>query len=370
MRPRQVFNRRRLISTGLKLGATALVGYGVVRVCQFSSVYLRPHYAGVYADPNFTPPPTPVPNYVFDKHTGAVTSVAWSWSSEYITSGSADKTALVWRASDGALVYKFIGYQYPVTSVTWSSDSMCIASSGADDGSVQVWDATDNKDIRSYTEQAGKALSLSWSVMKSLIASGGEDKSVHIWDGDNGKPQLTLHGHTGSVRAVAWSPFGATNLASASSDTTVRTWGSSFKWEGIYSPKDIVYRGHSAGVNALAWSRDGKMIASASDDGTVQVWNAKDGSHVVTYRGHKGPVNAVAWLYSYNISTNRSIFWLASGGEDTTVQVWELSGKRIATYARHTKPIRSLASGPFTSDLRIASASDDGTVHIWTVSNE
>src|SRR5689334_4095672 len=39
----------------------------------------------------------------------------------------------------------------------------------------------------------------------------------------------------------------------------------------------VVYRGHTAGVNAVAWSPDGVNIASASDDGTVQVWNAQTG---------------------------------------------------------------------------------------------
>ena len=366
--PRRVFSRRSLISMGLKVGGTALVGFAVVEACRFSFLFLGPHYAGVYVNPNFTPPPTPIPNYVFTKHTGPVTTIAWSPSGQYIVSGSADKTALVWRANDGALVYKFIGYQYPLTSVTWSRDSMCVASGGADDGTVQVWDATDNKDIRSFTEHSGKVLALSWADELSLIASGGEDTTVHVWDGNNGKSEKVLHGHTASVRAVAWSFPGEPNLASASSDKTVRTWAGTLELEGIYSPKDIVYRGHSAGVNALAWSRDGKMIASASDDGTVQVWNAKDGSHVVTYRGHTGPVSAVTWLYGFN--NTGEISWLVSGGEDTTVQVWELSGRRIATYNGHTRPIRSLATRPYASDLRVASASEDGTVQMWTVPSQ
>lgn len=362
-KPRGVLNRRRLISTGLKIGGTVLVGYGIVQVCVLAeSLFPRRYFTGVVAVP-FTPAPTPIPNFIFSQHKAAVTTIAWSPSGQFIASGSADKTVLVWRSRDGALVYTFTGYQSPVTSVTWSSDEMCVASSGADDGTVQVWDSTDSKDIHSYPEQSGKVLALSWSsIINSLMASGGEDKTVRLWNANDGHHITTLHGHTGSVRAVAWSPYGSLKLASASADTTVRIWESFFPQEGIVGQKNIICRGHSAAVNALSWSSDGKMIASASDDGTVQVWNTADGSHVFTYRGHKGPVNAVVWHTNADAPSSDTPF-LVSGGDDKTVQVWNLAGERLAIYTKHTAAIRSLAS----QYNRIASASDDHTVHIWTV---
>jgi len=66
---------------------------------------------------------------------------------------------------------------------------------------------------------------------------------------------------------------------------------------------------------AVAWSPDGQRIASGSDDGTVQVWNATDGGHVSTYQGHSSTVHAVAW----SPDGKR----IVSGSGDKTVQVWE-----------------------------------------------
>src|SRR6266536_1937877 len=57
----------------------------------------------------------------------------------------------------------------------------------------------------------------------------------------------------------------------------------------------VTYHGHAKKVNSIAWSPDGKRIASASDDGTVQVWDADTGKRVLTYRGHAGPVTTVVW---------------------------------------------------------------------------
>jgi len=75
------------------------------------------------------------------------------------------------------------------------------------------------------------------------------------------------------------------------------------------------YQGHSGAVYAVIWSPDSKRIASGGTDGTVQVWNAADGSHVFTYRGHSDVVEAVAW----SPDGKR----IASASDDNTVQVWE-----------------------------------------------
>src|SRR5205085_12583926 len=79
-------------------------------------------------------------------------------------------------------------------------------------------------------------------------------------------------------------------------------------------PKHFTFSGHSDGVNAVAWSPDSKRIASASSDGTVQVWDAANGSHVLKYHGHRSDVFAVAWSPDGK--------YIASGGLDNTVQVW------------------------------------------------
>jgi eukaryotic-like serine/threonine-protein kinase len=76
------------------------------------------------------------------------------------------------------------------------------------------------------------------------------------------------------------------------------------------------YRGHTAEVWALAWSPDSTRIASASSDGTVQVWDAMSGQHGFIYRGHRGPVQTVAWSPD---GTK-----IASGGTDQTVQAWQV----------------------------------------------
>src|SRR5437667_365767 len=67
------------------------------------------------------------------------------------------------------------------------------------------------------------------------------------------------------------------------------------------APNHFTYQGHSDYVSAVAWSPDGTYIASASNDGTVQVWHAFKGKLILTYKsppsakGEPAPWNAVAW---------------------------------------------------------------------------
>jgi eukaryotic-like serine/threonine-protein kinase len=121
-------------------------------------------------------------------------------------------------------------------------------------------------------------------------------------------------------------------------------------------PSHFTYSGHANYVSSVAWSPDAKRIASASGDGTVQVWSAQTGSKIYTYRGHSGDVLCLAWSPDGK--------YIASGGLDTTVQVWDASdGHHIYTYHGHADAIFSVAWSP--DETRIASASNDGTVQVW-----
>jgi WD40 repeat protein len=121
-------------------------------------------------------------------------------------------------------------------------------------------------------------------------------------------------------------------------------------------PAHFTYSGHTQYVAAVAWSPDGKRIASASGDGTVQVWDASNGSHVLTYRGHTGDVLDLAW------SPNGK--YIASAGLDTTVQVWNaVTGAHITTYQGHSEAVFAVSWSP--DSTRIVSGSGDGTVQVW-----
>src|SRR5205085_11719873 len=99
--------------------------------------------------------------------------------------------------------------------------------------------------------------------------------------------------------------------------------------KNAFSIYNDIYRGHHNAVSAVVWSPDGKRIASASYDKTVQVWDAATGHLSLNYRGHSNMVSAVAWS-----PDGKDI---ASASFDKTVQIWDATtGRRLWTFRGHT----------------------------------
>ena len=141
-------------------------------------------------------------------------------------------------------------------------------------------------------------------------------------------------------------------LASASGDGTVKVWD-------VAKLKEVTtLKGHTGSVTGVAFSPDGKYIASGSWDQTLKVWDVAKLKEVTTLKGHTGSVTGVAFSPDGK--------YIASGSWDQTLKVWDVAKlKEVTTLKGHTGSVTGVA---FSPDSRyIASGTSDGTVKVWDV---
>ena len=163
------------------------------------------------------------------------------------------------------------------------------------------------------------------------------------------RAQDTLKGHTDGVRSVVFSPDG-TMLASASYDETIKLWD-------VESREEIAtLEGHTDWVRSVVFSPDGTLLASASWDNTVKLWDGATRAEIATLKGHTEAVSSVV----FSPDGTR----LASASRDNTVKLWDVASRaEIATLEGHTSWVNSVVFSP--DGTRLASGSDDETIKLW-----
>ncbi|KEZ41880.1 hypothetical protein SAPIO_CDS6697 [Scedosporium apiospermum] len=160
-----------------------------------------------------------------------------------------------------------------------------------------------------------------------------------------------LEGHSSPVDAIAFSPD-CSILASASRDRTIRLWDTKTGEE-----KQIL-KGHSDWVDTVAFSPDGSILVSASHDRTIRLWDVKTGEEKQVLEGHSDWVDVVAF--------SPDGLMLVSASHDQTIRLWDIkTGEKRQVLKGHSAWDNIVTFSP--DGLMLASASSDRTIRLWNM---
>lgn len=260
--------------------------------------------------------------------------VGFSLDSRLLAIGYVEMLA-IWDVRTGAQNL-LLQHDHPVDAIAFSPCGRIIASSARE--KIQIWNLQNGISETTLIED-GSVSALAFTLNGSTLAS-----PQHLWDTTKPRKHHLSGGGSQCITRIVISPDRRL-LASASRDRMIRIWDASTlvrRWMFVWHAKDIL---------RLSFSPDSKLLASLSKDKHLCIWSMKSGA-----LEEKFPSSISDIAYSPDGQIVASTYWLEFGGE---VALWEaetgrllriLDGTRKFVESKETrlgkeKELRGLSSG-------------------------
>jgi len=334
-------------------------------------------------------------------HADTIWKVAYSPDDAYLASASSDGTVRIWEVVNGMPIMILPRRHAAwVWSIAWSPDpqDLKLATGGAD-AKIILWRidqavgaAKDLRDEReAYDADPEELLFLEECAAESCVpllywqaheksirelafapsdpqqlVSIGTEGTLAVWDAESGQLDCRLTGHIGVITCLAVNPTHEEILATGGEDHTVRLWdirdvepGSAASRISREKPMGFnlahfTLIGHEAGVSVLRFSRDARLLASASKDCEVRLWNPD--MHGPTlhakFSAHEAWVRDLQWTHSQDM-----IYTASSDGH---IFAFQVPHKYHCKFDKKSKKRKGSKGAPssVTSDTKTATTSE------------
>ncbi|KIK63872.1 hypothetical protein GYMLUDRAFT_162248 [Collybiopsis luxurians FD-317 M1] len=325
-------------------------------------------------------------------HTDGVMCLQYSESLSHpsfpvLISGSYDRTVRVWNLETGVELHCLKGHTRAVRALQFDDVKLI---TGSMDSTLRVWDWRRGRCIRTLTGHSEGIVSLNFD--SNVLASGSVDATIRVWNLRTGGA-FTLRGHQDWVNSVLlWD-----SLNTGQSQSSVPSTTPVFDVPGCGAPQ----------------IDPGKMLFSASDDGTIRLWDLTQRTCIKQFTGHVGQVQSIKLLEqeecddamdvevtpdsntdqeertlnhivaqtssspaltsTSSLVSDNSITGsrpassskkplLISGSLDNTIKVWDIeSAETMQTFFGHIEGVWGVA----VDKMRLVSGSHDRTIKVW-----
>jgi len=262
------------------------------------------------------------------KHPSGIAYMDLSSDGNYVVTGSYDSIVRLWKITDGSLIKEFKGHNGTVWTVAFSNDGKKIAS-GGNDGLVNIWDVETGNLLHKLQGHKRIVWSVRFNPGGTRLASSSFDFSLKLWNVDDGKLIWDNKEHKETVVDIAFSHDGKL-LASTSDDKTIKLWDVA----GQKLTRTMKVAEH---VQAVAFSPDDKRLMTGGRDKpmigeflqeifgdskfnpgiSARLWDVETGKLLQTFTTHTNDVMDVAYSNDGK--------WIATASADKTVDLWELN---------------------------------------------
>ena len=290
------------------------------------------------------------------EHNQGVLGINFSSDGQRIVSTSRDNTIKIWFC-DGNLIQTINEHKDIVYNAIFNNKNDLLVSASRD-RTIKIWKLDPNSscfklDKCIYIED--QVFNIALSPNNQIIASDTRSGKIKLWD-LSGKLIAPLDGHPNErINDLNFSPNGQI-IASAGADQCIKLWSTeNYNCIDTLTEKDSVYA-----VNFV----DNQTIVSGTGEGMVSVWNL-DTKKPIPIGRHKAAITRLA--------VNQDSKIIASASCDHTIAIWDIQAPRLESeplkiLEGHENHVSNVSFNPaITDSIMLGSSSEDGTIKIWKV---
>ncbi|KAK9472537.1 quinon protein alcohol dehydrogenase-like superfamily [Dipodascopsis tothii] len=243
-----------------------------------------------------------------------VTSVSWIQRGSHVAIGTNKGIVQIWDAEQQRKVRSMGGHSSRAGSLAWKEH---ILTSGSRDRTILHRDVrTPDHYIRRLTGHKQEICGLKWNCEDNQLASGGNDNKLFVWDKLNDSPLHKFSEHVAAVKAIAWSPHQRGILASGggTADRRIKFWNTN-------TGQQINEIDTGSQICNLAWSKNSNELVSTHgySQNQIVIWKYPSMRQVAALTGHTYRV-----LYLAMSPDGQTI---VTGAGDETLRFWNVFGK-------------------------------------------
>jgi WD40 repeat protein/serine/threonine protein kinase len=264
---------------------------------------------------------------------------------------SPDGALLAWGDASGSIhllntlnaqvVREVDGHKKKILALAFSPDCQALVSASEDE-TVRLWNPATGAQRASLASKQGH-----WSFGLAVAPKGravtlrSDSGDILVWYPESGKKRVVAAPRRASV---AFAPdgrtlaIGMTDLFRLQASRTVRqgkststnsslslrddrlhtrSYADFLKIVDVATGQERVLRGHTAGISCLAFSPDSRLLATASDDMSVRLWDVGSAKESFALLGHVDGVSALSFAPDGS--------FLVTGSQDGAVKRWDLT---------------------------------------------
>ena len=275
--------------------------------------------------------------------------VAFSADGARLAAACGDGVVRLWdlgRALDTqSAPVTLLGHTRRVFAVCFSPDGRWIASA-SEDATARLWNV-ENGSVGGVFRHSLRVNGVAFNASGSRLATVSADAILRLWDPATGRTELELVGHRDAVWGVA--RLSAERFVTAAADTTARVWDGDRGDQPILADGAGDTAGEGQGVRGVAYSPDGRLAATATSRGLVQLWDPVTCRNVRDIPAGRSRVNSVEFSPAGDL--------LAAGcGDGVTRLIRVADSTEVGRFAGHSGPVFAAAFSP--DGCLLASAGD------------